>query len=471
MKITYNSYCVLLLFLTISITIRSVDCSEVNAHLESSKQLMAEGRFKDALEHLHKAEQIESNNYLVLYNRAVLYLALKKVKSALGDLNAALQFKPNFMLARFQKVKILIKSGKLDEAKTELEKVIDTDTGNEEATKTLSLLKSLQAQYEQALIHHRDKRWRATSNILTRIIKHCPWDSKLLEIRSDCYLAIDDVQNAILDLRALTQLVPDNVEAFFKLSNLYYAEGVADGSLREVRKCLKLDPEHKLCFQHFKKVKNVAKTISDLNSATENSRSRDCIAHAKKLLELEPANKNFKFEAEEKLCQCSLAVGDSKGAIDSCTKAIEIERWPKLFCNRAEAYIAENLLEKAANDYSVALEINENLECANYGIKKVKRLQKQAKKRDYYKILGVSRDATKQDINKAYRKEAQKWHPDNFQANEDERKKAEMKFIDIANAKEVLTDPKKRKMFDLGEDPLDPDSTKIPEFYFRTFEF
>lgn len=41
---------------------------------------------------------------------------------------------------------------------------------------------------------------------------------------------------------------------------------------------------------------------------------------------------------------------------------------------------------------------------------------------------------------KAYRKLAQQWHPDNF-ANDDEKKKAEAKFIDIASAKEVLTDP------------------------------
>lgn len=41
---------------------------------------------------------------------------------------------------------------------------------------------------------------------------------------------------------------------------------------------------------------------------------------------------------------------------------------------------------------------------------------------------------------KAYRKLAQRWHPDNFQATE-EKKRAEKKFIDIAQAKEVLTDP------------------------------
>ena len=52
----------------------------------------------------------------------------------------------------------------------------------------------------------------------------------------------------------------------------------------------------------------------------------------------------------------------------------------------------------------------------------------------------VHRNANKQEIIKAYRKLAQQWHPDNFQS-ETEKKEAEKKFIDIASAKEVLTDP------------------------------
>ena len=63
----------------------------------------------------------------------------------------------------------------------------------------------------------------------------------------------------------------------------------------------------------------------------------------------------------------------------------------------------------------------------------------QASKRDYYKILGLRRNAGKKEITKAYRKLAQKWHPDNFQ-DETEKKAAEKKFMDIAAAKEVLTD-------------------------------
>ena len=49
---------------------------------------------------------------------------------------------------------------------------------------------------------------------------------------------------------------------------------------------------------------------------------------------------------------------------------------------------------------------------------------------------------------------AREWHPDKF-ADEQQKEQAAKKFMDIAAAKEVLTDPEKRKQFDNGVDPLD----------------
>jgi len=70
--------------------------------------------------------------------------------------------------------------------------------------------------------------------------------------------------------------------------------------------------------------------------------------------------------------------------------------------------------------------------------------------KDYYTILGVSRGANDDELKKAYRKLALKYHPDKNKA-----KGAEDKFKEIGEAYDVLSDPKKRQIYDqFGEEGL-----------------
>src|SRR5690349_25063462 len=68
--------------------------------------------------------------------------------------------------------------------------------------------------------------------------------------------------------------------------------------------------------------------------------------------------------------------------------------------------------------------------------------------KDYYKILGLEKGASADDIKKAFRKLAVKYHPDKNPGD----KKAEEKFKEVNEANEILGDPEKRKKYDeLGE--------------------
>src|ERR1700758_1268705 len=76
-------------------------------------------------------------------------------------------------------------------------------------------------------------------------------------------------------------------------------------------------------------------------------------------------------------------------------------------------------------------------------------------KKDYYEILGVKKSASADDIRKAFRKLARKYHPDVNPGD----KSAEEKFKALSEANDVLSDPKKRKIYDqvgFYSDNIDP---------------
>ena len=76
-----------------------------------------------------------------------------------------------------------------------------------------------------------------------------------------------------------------------------------------------------------------------------------------------------------------------------------------------------------------------------------------AKKRDYYEVLGVNRDASEEDIKKAYRKLAMKHHPD----RNPDHPKAEEQFKEVKEAYEILSDGQKRQAYDqFGHAGVDP---------------
>ncbi|XP_011314678.1 dnaJ homolog subfamily C member 3 [Fopius arisanus] len=455
----------------------SVSEMEIDRHLELGRDFLARGQLQDALTHFHAAVDGDPNNSLTYYKRGAVYLALGKSKLALQDFDKVLQLNSDFTAARLQRAKVLRKQAEFAKAEEEFLSVLWMDDNNVEASAALQDIATMKEDYSLAKELIKQGRYDEAVELLTRVIEFSPWAAELREMRAECHMKMGDYMSAVSDMRAGTKLTSDDTIGFFKLSHMLYRLGFVDEALKEIRECLKLDPEHKDCFPFYKKIRKVAKKLNEALEAEESRDYETCTSSAESVLKLEPNVDNVRFTAHHLLCKTYTS--DPSLAVKHCQEALKVRREPEVLCDSAEAYLNAEMYDDAIRDVKDAMEMDTGYQRAKELLQKAQQRQKMSESRDYYKILDVRRTATKQQIIKAYRKAAQKWHPDNFQ-DSTEKKKAEKKFIDIVAAKEVLTDEEKRAKFDKGEDPLDPESGKhsgfnpfqdFPQFHGSPFQF
>ncbi|EFX89495.1 hypothetical protein DAPPUDRAFT_95209 [Daphnia pulex] len=113
--------------------------------------------------------------------------------------------------------------------------------------------------------------------------------------------------------------------------------------------------------------------------------------------------------------------------------------------------------EDAVRDYEKVNKMEKNREYKRL-LHEAKLALKKSQRKDYYKILGVDRNANDDEIKKAYKKRALVHHPDRHSsATEEEKKEQEKKFKELGEAYGILSDPKKKSRYDNGHDIDDND--------------
>ncbi|KAI1230304.1 hypothetical protein IHE44_0010270 [Lamprotornis superbus] len=151
-------------------------------------------------------------------------------------------------------------------------------------------------------------------------------------------------------------------------------------------------------------------------------------------------------------------------AIDDCTNAVKLDdTYIKAYLRRAQCYMDTEQYEDAVRDYEKVYQTEKTKEHKQL-LKNAQVELKKSKRKDYYKILGVNKNASEDEIKKAYRKRALMHHPDRHSgASAEVQKEEEKKFKEVGEAFTILSDPKKKARYDSGQD-LEEDGLNMGEF-------
>ncbi|KAI9253574.1 hypothetical protein BY458DRAFT_542019 [Sporodiniella umbellata] len=455
-----------------------VDALEKDArfYLDEGNQFLSSGKFNDAILSFDSAIEHNPEDYLSYYKRATAYMSLGKTNYAIEDFSKILDLKPGFRQALLQRAKLYLSDGEFSLAKKDLENHPPDDKSKlllesiEEAEKSSkSAQDSFSAKKYEQCIHHASK-----------VIRISPQKPQWRTLRAQCHLGKGEFEEAVNDLTRVSLLNPSDQTLVMQLARLnFYSLYEPDRALAQVKQCLHYDPEQKQCKALFRQLKRFQKDMQKVSDSKQQQRFVTALntligTNAKKGLvsELdEPFDalekdmgvtglpKKLHLKCYELACQLASEQKDTTKLNTWCSATLKVDP------NNADALasIGENKLnnndfEGAVRDLEKAYEMTgqENQKIRQL-LHKAQQLLRQSKKRDYYKILDISRDADQRAIKKAYRKKAQEWHPDKYSGDLN-RAQVESKMAEINQAYEVLGDSEKKEQFDNGFDPYDPEA-------------
>lgn len=167
-------------------------------------------------------------------------------------------------------------------------------------------------------------------------------------------------------------------------------------------------------------------------------------------LEVDPNNRKFNAVLRSNLASCYLKKKQLKEALAQARQATQLDpNYAKAFAKRAEIEKELKEYECSLNCFNRAKQLDPSMQLEGK-IKAVAAEVKKAGKRDFYLVLGVDKKSSTEDIKKAYKKLVYKYHPDKNTGSADDQTQAEKRFKEVTEAYEVLSDPERRKRYDLG---------------------
>jgi len=365
------------------------------------------GLYKNALEDCIRADELDPQNAKILLRLARTYTNLGRPQDAL-DTFARIQPPPS--------------AKDVAPAKAQLQHIkVAEDALKNGTTGSMALHALDQAEKILGLGAPKPRKWQL--------------------MRGEAYLkmgnvnALGDAQNVAMNLLRNNNQDP---EALVLRGRALYAQGDNEKAIQHFRQALNCDPDYRDAVKYLRMVQKLDRLKTEGNAEYKAGRWAAAAEKYQQALEVDPLNKGTNSKILQNRALCRIQLKDYSAAIEDCEKAISMDpSYTKAKKTKATALGQSGNWEEAVRELKALAEADPQ----DAGIaKEVRRAEmelKKSKRKDYYKILGVEKDADDNQIKKAYRKAAIIHHPDKNPGDED----AAARFKDIGESYETLSDP------------------------------
>ncbi|KAG4028734.1 hypothetical protein MFRU_019g00270 [Monilinia fructicola] len=446
----------------------------ISSLLASANAHLAKGETNDALTYYDIAIARDPSNYLSHFRRGAAYLSLGRMAQAAQDFDKVLTIKPGHEPALSQRAKIRAKNGDWEAAKQDYLTLGSAQGAEEE------LEKLIEAQGAASLATDAEKsqNWEECVTQAGAAIMVASKVVSLRKTRAHCRFERGEVQEGMSDLKHVLQMQPGLTDPHLQISTInFYNLGELEQGMDQLRKCLHSDPDSKSCKKLYRREKTIDKTLAQVQKHFDKHQYssgvkllvpsgeevglvqeiKDDIKESRESgIIPEHAPNHLVTRLVELVCQAYHETKNVKKATTYCEEALSLnENSLYGLLHKAQRHIEAENYEAAISALNTAKENHPDANQIGGLLQNAHVELKRSKTKDYYKILGVSKDADELQIKAAYRRAIKLNHPDKAHKQGITKEVAEKKMAAINEAYEVLSDPELKARFDQGDDPND----------------
>jgi len=441
----------------------------VSQLIKDASVQLATGNTQDALTYFDVAISRDPRNYLTFFRRGAAYLSLGRATQAQHDFDKVLELKPGFEGALVQRAKIRARKADWAAARKDYEA----------AGKAEDILQLEEAQGAAILAQEAADKgdWETcvTQAGTAIIVAGAAYDIR--KTRARCRFEKGEVIEGISDLQHLLQINTGDTEPHLQSSAMaFYSLGETEKGIKHIAQCLQSDPDSKACVKLRRREKSLEKDLKKVRSFFE---KRQFATASKLLIDrgadepglLKEVKQDFAdyiaagyiypnspqglyASLVEQTCEAYIEMGNLKKGTQYCVEALALnENSLYGLIHKGQTALEADSFDDAVRILESAKEHHPQSQKVQDLLNKAHTLLKRSKTKDYYKVLGLSRDANEREIKKAYRNFSRKFHPDKAGAQGLSPEDAQKKMAAINEAYEVLSNPELKERFDRGDDP------------------
>lgn len=455
----------------------------VRADVElSPKELQAQadmaiekGDFPSGFKYYNKLIRLAPSQ-LAYFKRASAYIKKKEWDKAIQDFSKSVDLDPKFYKGYVSRAKVSMLTGRCVEAQADVDVILKENPKNKQILKLIPDISACANHVRAADDSERQGKLDEAKTAITAALQIAYQSVSLLLRRANIHMTLKDHQSVLVDTRELLQQDKTNVAAMEVRAEAFYRMGDHEVAMNHYKEGLRLDPERREMKDKYNALKKLMRVTAMAEKLIAEKQLPQAAASLEEAVEVDPSNRLHNVQLLIKLCRTWRQQADSltdeerkvaaRHAIAACNRAINLdaahgESNLSALVARGEAYIALEEWQLSINDMQAAINIDGNSQEARQGLNKAEVEKKKSERKDYYKILGVPKNADDRAIKKAFRKLAVQYHPDKHQDQAD-KDAAEKIFKDVVEAHDVLSDEEARGKYDRGED-IQPTQRQGPQ--------